>query len=279
MSNDFSALEQMLYSGRGVVVGMTPTGEEFIAYWLTGRSTSSQARELLLGKNAKNATSSGTVRTSPTNKEELEKGSPALLLYPAVVPVAGGIVASNGAQTKLMYSAMRDYEQALTMGEIGLKQVVDEAFAVPFFEYDQKDDVWIDITTFEPDAPNFTPRINAIVRGRDAVIYLIKRDQEGEKEVQGYEFTLVPGIGRMITTYKGGNEDPLLPFEGEPHTVRIDMCKPDEIANAVYDLTKGAIPDKNFRVATVVAMMRKTESDPVTRYYDTAIVNRSVRGA
>jgi hypothetical protein len=116
MADDFSSLKEMIYSGRGIVVGTTPSGVHFVGYTLTGRSPPSQARELLQGQNT------GVIRTSMIEddkrlysmfhldtsgqlsdlKRDLAKGSPALIYYPAIIPVnSNSIAVSNGIQTEL----------------------------------------------------------------------------------------------------------------------------------------------------------------------------------
>lgn len=268
MSDDyFSALESMIYSGRGIAVGMTPSRKPFMGYSLTGRSDPSKARELVEGKNTR------TIRTNVTDKEQLEKGSPALLLYPAIVPVKHRdmIVASNGAQTQLVYSAaMRrplDYSPY---------KILKDAFKEPFWLYDEKENRWIDITTYEPDPPNNTPRISACMQGNSAAFHIVlcSDSEQGYKREKLHLVDLVPGRGKMITTYKGGNEKPLQPFTGEPLDISIASETAEGIAESMYSaIGHGSKPGENYRVAAAVMVW-----DPKTWSIDTKIINRSERG-
>ena len=107
MIDDFSKLKAMKYSGRGITIGMTLEGSPFVGYTLTGRSPSSQARKLVYDE------SLSTIMTDVTDPEQLKKGNPALLIYPAIVAVEKRrIIASNGVQTKLLAnSAIRMYKK------------------------------------------------------------------------------------------------------------------------------------------------------------------------
>ena len=253
-NNDFSALEQMTYSGRGITVGMTPSGDPFIGYSLTGRSPPSQARELVYDE--KNQ----VVRTSVTDEEQLRKGSPALLLYPAVAYKGMGIVASNGAQTKLIYTKSGDPSKRL-----------HRAFYLPFWEYDAKEG-WIDITSYEPDVPNFTPRISACLGGGEAAMHITRKVSGGQNSIV-YPYELNPGEGKLITTYKGRNEKPLLPFEGEPLEVKVGSESAEEVAYSLYDAIKGGQnPEDNYRVAAAVMMLKDGKPE-------VAIKNRSELGS
>jgi IMP cyclohydrolase len=270
MADDFSSLENMIYSGRGIVAGMTPSGNWFVGYSLTGRSPPSQARELVEGKET------GTIRTNVTDKEQLEKGSPALLLYPAIVPVEDRIIASNGAQTKLIYSVIRNenFTPGVDLTRLPPLAILKEAFKEPFWEYDEKDDRWIDITTYEPDAPNNTPRISACVIDKIAAFDIVYRGENGEKSRITREVHLEPGKGKLITTYKGGNEKPLLPFVGEPLDVAMTSTTSDNIAESIYEAIRGgAEPGENYRVSAAVMLCK-----PSGNIY-TTIINRSQRGA
>src|SRR3989344_2535142 len=165
MKDDFSSLEKMAYPGRGIIVGLTPPENPFIGYFLTGRSKSSQARKLVYSEKT------GIVRTEPTDKEQLEKGNPSLLLYPALAYVKDMIIASNGIQTELLYSAainlvnliLNDADKLVK--SFSPKTVMANAFSTEQFRYDPKTDTLIKITDYEPDEPNNTPRINACIQG------------------------------------------------------------------------------------------------------------------
>ena len=277
MSKDnFKALEEMIYSGRGITVGKTPSGNFFIGYSLTGRSSFSQARELLQGRDT------GIIRVSAitdesrlkkmfniTDKEQLvklqenlKKGSPALTIYPAINPLSyDTLIASNGAQTKLLYQKGFETPESL----------IESSFKEPFFEYDEKEDRWIDITTYEPDAPNNTPRISACVKENKAAMHLVWEDQ-GKKKQKIFPLYLYSGKGKLITTYFGENENPLAPFQGEPLNVEISSGSANDIAESIYTAIHGGQEQKdNYRVAAAVIMLKPGG-------LETAIINRVDRG-
>lgn len=271
MKDDFSALT-MEYSGRGIVVGLTNSGKSFLGYSLTGRSSSSQARKLVQEK-------SGVIRTEVTNKEQLEKGSIALLLYPAIVPIYNAIIASNGAQTKLLYSSIKRYYDRLRCLELEEKDL-EFIFADASkheYEYDVKDDRWIDLGSHEPDAPHNTPRISGFIQGNKGMFHLIKYDSERKEPIHySYRFyskfyPLEPGKGFMITTYKGGNENPLLPFEGSPLEVRINSENAEDISKSLYEALRGQ--KENYRVSAAVILMNGHTGE-----FETSIINRCERG-
>jgi IMP cyclohydrolase len=263
--DDFSVLENMTYSGRGIITGMTPEGNSFMGYSLTGRSPPSQARRLVYDEK------SGVIRTEVTDKEQLEKGSPALLLYPAIVREKDSLIASNGAQTKLIFTRIQ-------MDSNTTRDTLDSAFYSPCFEYDKKDQKWIDITTYEPDAPNSTPRISALLRERlagskDAAAMHIVRSNGGVRESHTFPVTLLEGQGRVITTYSGGNENPLLPFEGRPLEVGVGSNTPENIVDSIYAAIQGgANPGDNYCVSAAVMMLKDGRTQ-------VAIRNRSEIGS
>jgi len=259
MTDDFSVLREMKYSGRGITLGRTPVGNSFVGYSLTGRSPSSQARKLVYDAQT------GVIRTEVTDKTQLEKGSPALLIYPAIVHDDGVFVASNGAQTKLLYGAMHLMRDPL--------EVLHEAFSNNSYEYDAKDKRWIDITSYEPDDPNFTPRISAcsINKFGTAGFHIVRKNGLQSQDREHF-FELDPGEGKVITTYKGGNENPLLPFVGDPLGVQIQSESAQEIAESIYDSIRGGEkPEDNYRVSAAVAMIKPSG-------LEVAIINRCDRG-
>lgn len=243
--DDFGALKGMIYSGRGIIVGMTPEGNSFVGYSLTGRSSSSQARMLLHDEK------SNVIRTHVTDKEQLEKGSPALLLYPAIAYLPDNtIVASNGAQTKSICTAFMN-------GKRFSEEVLESAFSSPLFEYDKKDQRWIDISTYEPDAPNNTPRISAILRSPDEAAMHIVREFLREPDHNIHSIELKRGKGHLITTYFGENENPLKPFIGSPLEISVGSNNSEDIVNSIYSAIQGgANPEDNYAVSAAVMMLK-----------------------
>ncbi|MFC1728587.1 IMP cyclohydrolase [Nanoarchaeota archaeon] len=277
MKDDLNALSQMIYSGRGVIVGRTPSGNDYVGYSLTGRSPSSQARVLVEGKNTK------TIITDVTDRKQLEEGSPALLLYPAFAQFEGQegkryLIASNGAQTKLIYSAIRN-----SGGDINIVDAIKTAFSTPVFEYDKKDDKWIDITTYEPDEPNNTPRVSACLLSdskhnhSQAVLFITraKGTEEGiERDDDAFANVINNGQGRLLTTYAGGNESPLHPYNRHPSDIVIGSETPEDIAQAIFAAIKGgAKPEDDYQVSAAVAMCNRKTGE-----LETKVLNRHERG-
>ncbi|MFH1307662.1 MAG: IMP cyclohydrolase [archaeon] len=254
MVNDFSALQEKVYSGRGIIAGLTPSGKPVMAYSLTGRSPSSQARKLAYDS------VSGVIRTDVTDREQLEKGSPALLIYPAMVELDEMIIASNGSQTRIMYDKFKRLTRV--KAKVTAERIIRDSFdynsGFPFmesFEYDPKSQTWINLTSYEPDAPNFTPRINATIKDEEVVFGILKKDEylSHIPKREFWKFILNPGQGFGLTTYQGGNENPLLPFEGELLEVKLASDSPVEICQDIYEaISHGEKPGENYAVSAAV---------------------------
>jgi len=221
-------LAKMEYPGRVIIVGAAGC-DNYIIYGLTGRSESSQARRLK--KDEK-----GTVYVEVTDQKQLEKGDPALLVYNAMAKEGDTIIASNGSQTDLIKNHLIVYRK-IHGAEMPLQDILPTVFCEPY-EMRTKDGRMINLTSYEPDEPNFTPRINAVVRGDQAVLSIIKRDSDGSPAQQFYKFSLRGDNAKMIATYDGPNKDPLPSFAGEPRSVDLmPILAWDEksIEEAVYE--------------------------------------------
>ena len=244
MSAPLEFLAGMEYPGRFIIAGRSQDdGHLVVSYGLTGRSSSSKARRFAYDENT------NTVRTDVTDENELRKGSPALLLYPAMVAYKGNVVASNGAQTKLLYSALRNYvESSRPSAPLSASETLREAMSTPTFEYDSKDKRWIDITTFEPDAPNNTPRISLVAFPRGACFHIVKEEQKRREDCL-YPYLLSGGVAVFISTYAGPNRNPLPSFEGLPHVIlKLPGKNPKETNDAIFDSLN---PDVRVAVATM----------------------------
>jgi IMP cyclohydrolase len=253
----------MIYSGRGIIAGMTPSGDIFIGYSLSGRSPPSRARKLALESDGRIA----RIKTEVTDKEQLEKGNPALLLYTALSTAGDFLVASNGAQTKLIKNCAASLDFSFSPGYVLLN-----ALAKPYYEKD-KDGNDINITSFEPDPPNFTPRISACYLNGLAAMHSVRRIN-GMKDVWCDQYNIEPGECRIITTYRGGNESPLMPFIDEPMRDEVKWNTPKEISEVIYNSIRGGTrPEDNYSVAAAVLL-----KDKRTGNVRSAIINRSERG-
>ncbi len=184
-------LSNHAYPGRGIVIGMTPDGRQAVtAYFIMGRSVNSRNRVFV--------TEGEGIRTQAYDPSKLE--DPSLIIYAPVRKLGEKLIVTNGDQTDTIYDLMakgQTFEQALTTRE------------------------------FEPDGPNFTPRISGILDlengGYTYSMSILKSDNgNGDSCVRfTYDYKQpVAGEGRFIHTYEK-NENPLPSFEGEPRRVEI----------------------------------------------------------
>lgn len=184
-------LKENAYPGRGIVVGKSANGKYAVtAYFIMGRSSNSRNRIFV-------ETEDG-IRTQAFDPAKLE--DPSLIIY-SPVRVQGEItIVTNGDQTDTIYDGLANglsFEQSLRSRE------------------------------FEPDAPNYTPRISAAMRirhGKYKYMMSVLKSNEGKGTscIRCTYFYDKPedGEGHFIHTYMhDGN--PLPSFTGEPKTVQI----------------------------------------------------------
>ena len=175
------------YPGRGIVLGQTPDGKHAVtAYFIMGRSANSRNRIFVEEPDG--------IRTEAYDPSKLE--DPSLIIYHPVRQFGRGLIVTNGDQT----DTIRDYlkkglpmEQALRTRE------------------------------FEPDSPNWTPRISGLLSadGSYKLSILKSADAQGSACVrQTFEYPALPGVGHFLHTYvTDGN--PIPTFQGEPERVAI----------------------------------------------------------
>jgi IMP cyclohydrolase len=262
------------YHGGIIILGRAESGENVVAYAVTSRSPSSRARKFELEGEA--------IKTAPTNLQDLNTGNPALLIYPAITNEGRGsenfVVVSNGAQTGLIADALRNYNIPFH------SRFGDEAYDLPAILSNafQHPNIigGIDITRFEPDAPNFTPRISGILARNKAVLSIIRHEPEDNVSRSVFKFPLLKGYGKAISTYTGQNvpKGEVIPsFRGEPLTVELNGRSSKEIADRIYETLgpkaagPGIIsPGDDFRVGVAVAF-----HDPITnKRISYSILNR-----
>ena len=199
-------LEQELsnnsYPGRGIVIGRSADGRYAVtAYFIMGRSSNSRNRVFV--------TEGEGIRTEAFDPSKLE--DPSLIIYAPVRVLGKDTIVTNGDQTDTIYDGMKKgltFEQSLRSRE------------------------------FEPDGPNFTPRISGIIEKDGSYKLSILKSQNGNAaSVQRYFFEYaepVAGTGHFIHTYKcDGN--PIPSFEGEPEFVELPPASPEEFAEAVWN--------------------------------------------
>lgn len=187
-------LSATTYPGRGIVLGQSPDGKKaVIAYFIMGRSENSRNRVFV-------ADGQG-IKTKAFDESKMV--DPSLIIYAPVRKVNPLItIVTNGDQTDTVIDAMqagKTFEDALRTRE------------------------------FEPDVPNFTPRISGAVyscfsKGTFTYQLSILKSNMGNPDSClrfFYDYAPVPGLGHFIHTYQqDGN--PLPSFEGEPTPVTID---------------------------------------------------------
>jgi IMP cyclohydrolase len=206
---NMEALRANVYPGRGMVIGRTPDGSKMVqVYWIMGRSENSRNRVFVQQGNV--------VRTAPFDASKVE--DPSLIIYHCARVLDRVHIVTNGDQTDTIYDALMNGES---------------------FE------AALHTRTFEPDAPNYTPRIAGICDPDSphdyqlAILKTIGNDPDKPvRHVYSYE-TALPGVGHFIATYSGDG-DPLPSFEGEPQMVELL----DDL-DATLDLYWAALNDDN----------------------------------
>ena len=195
-------LKDNTYPGRGIIIGRTPDGTKAMtAYFIMGRSENSRNR-IFTEKN-------GEVFTEPFDAAKVQ--DPSLIIYAAIRSCGNHLIVTNGNQTDTIYD--------------GLKEGKTFAAALESRE-------------FEPDGPNFTPRISGMLTFDDGgftyqMSILKSADAEGSA-CNRFTYSYVPlsGLGHFIHTYVcDGN--PIPTFQGEPE--RIAVCDDiDEMTNTLW---------------------------------------------
>lgn len=190
------------YVGRGIVLGRSADGKKAVAaYFIMGRSANSRNRVFTL-KN-------GEVFTEPFDASKVE--DPSLIIYAALRSLGNKLIVTNGDQTDTIYDGIKQgksFSESLVCRE------------------------------FEPDAPNFTPRISGMISfGEKDFFYemsiLKSLDAEGS-DCARYTFSYPSkaGLGHFIHTYvTDGN--PIPTFQGEPERVSIPNSI-DELADEIW---------------------------------------------
>ncbi len=198
-------LNSNVYPGRGILLGRSADGKNaVIAYFIMGRSENSRNRVFVEDGDG--------IRTQAFDESKLE--DPSLIIYAPVRVLGNKTIVTNGDQTDTVYELMNQqqtFEQALRTRE------------------------------FEPDAPNYTPRISGIVKVTDGemnyALSILKSADGNPDCCQRYTFSYdapLAGLGRFIHTYMtDGN--PLPSFEGEPKLVEIGNDDIDTFADKLWN--------------------------------------------
>lgn len=223
------------YPGRGIVIGKTPDGKKAVtAYFIMGRSSNSRNRVFV--------TEGEGIRTEAFDPSKLE--DPSLIIYAPVRVLDNYTIVTNGDQTDTIFDGMakgETFEQSLRIRE------------------------------FEPDGPNYTPRISGIMKVENNTFHyamsILKSNNGNPDACNRYTFTYanpVNGEGHFIHTYMH-DDNPLPSFEGEPKLVAIDNDI-DTFTNMLWE---------NLNADNKVSLFVRY-IDIETGKYETKIVNKNV---
>ena len=227
--NEYLAANE--YPGRGIAVAKAPDGRQmFIGYFIMGRSENSRNRVF------DPVPERGGICTMAADPAKLE--DPSLIIYHPVRQMGRGLIVTNGDQTDTILEFLKQglpMEQALRTRE------------------------------FEPDGPNWTPRISGLLgpNGSYKLSILKAADGSGRRCLrQTFEYPGQPGTGHFLHTY-AGDGDPLPSFAGEPERVAVEGDI-DSLVSAVWD----ALDEAN-RISLFVRF-----TDLETRDFQQRIVNK-----
>ena len=228
-------LKTNAYPGRGIVIGRSEDGKKaVIAYFIMGRSANSRNRVF--------KERDGAIFTEPFDPSKVE--DPSLIIYAAVREYDNKLVLTNGNQTDTIYEGLL---------------------------HDETEHDALLTRCFEPDAPNLTPRISAVITFDELTDFnytmsiLKSADAEGTAcNRYFYEYAAIEGVGHFIHTYET-NGNPLPTFQGEPR--RVEMTNDidaftEEIWNALNEENKISLYVRYTELTTgkkITRMINKNE--------------------
>lgn len=199
------------YVGRGIVIGKSADAKKAVfAYFIMGRSENSRNRIFI--------ENGDEVVIHPFDPSKVE--DPSLIIYSPVRRLGNELIVTNGDQTDTIYEFIRDGK---TFGEA------------------------LETREFEPDAPNFTPRISGILHfaGGDFTyeMSILKSADDKGSACNRYLFRYpaLAGLGHLLHTYNSDG-NPIPTFTGEPKRVAI----PDDIGAFTSSLWSGLDEDNKI---------------------------------
>ena len=86
---------------------------------------------------------------------------------------------------------------------------------------------------------------------------IVRQGTDRQKKTESHNFELLPGRGKLITTYSGGNESPLEPFFGEPKDVWIETDDEVNVCQSMFRAISSQDQTKKFQVGVAVVMLKK----------------------
>ena len=195
-------LRENPYPGRGIVLGRSPNGKKaVIAYFIMGRSENSRNRVFV-------ETPDG-IRTQAYDPSKMT--DPSLIIYAPVRVFGTSTIVTNGDQTDTVREGLA---AGLTFAQ-SLRS-----------------------RTFEPDEPNYTPRISGLMKKKgDYALSILKSAGGDPSSCRRYFFSYSDpkaGQGHFIHTYMGDG-NPLPSFEGEPVQIEIAANDPKTLAASIWD--------------------------------------------
>ncbi len=227
-------LQENSYPGRGIIIGKTKDGSKAVtAYFIMGRSENSRNRVFV--------TEDEGIRTQAFDPSKLS--DPSLIIYAPVRVLGNFTIVTNGDQTDTVYDGMKQgmsFEESLRSRE------------------------------FEPDAPNYTPRISGLLHVENGsfkyAMSILKSNNGNPDQCNRYTFAYsnpVNGEGHFIHTYMGDG-NPLPSFEGEPELVEISDSI-DEYTDMLWNSL-----NQDNKVSLFVRYI-----DIATGKYESKIVNKN----
>lgn len=227
-------IEGNSYVGRGIVIGKTEDGKNAVsAYFIMGRSANSRNRVFVKRDDV--------LYTEPYDASKVE--DPSLIIYAALRNYENKLIVTNGDQTDTIWEGLKkgeSFSQALTTRE------------------------------FEPDGPNFTPRISGMITFGDndftyEMSILKSADREGTAcNRYTFSYPSLNGLGHFIHTYvRDGN--PIPTFQGEPERVNIGNDI-DAFTNELWNAL-----DKDNKISLYVRY-----TDLATGAQDERMINKNV---
>ncbi len=196
-------LASKTYPGRGIVMGRSADGKSAVAaYFIMGRSANSRNRIFVADGDG--------LRTQAFDESKME--DPSLIIYAPVRVLGSKTIVTNGDQTDTIYEGM------------------DRQFT---FEQSLRS------RRYEPDAPNYTPRISGVIRLKgdnfNYALSILKSADGNPDSDHRFTYSYSPalaGKGHFISTYiDDGN--PIPSFEGEPIPVELPNCI-DELTDMIW---------------------------------------------
>ena len=231
----FEEIQSKTYPGRGIVLGKSVDGTKAIcAYFIMGRSENSRNRVFVEDGEG--------IRTQAFDPSKMV--DPSLIIYAPVRVLGNKTIVTNGDQTDTIYDGMDKqltFEQSLRCRE------------------------------FEPDGPNFTPRISGVMHIENGkynyAMSILKSNNGNPDQNNRYTFAYenpIAGEGRFIHTYNE-NTNPLPSFEGEPRWIGVGNDDIDTFTAKIWE----ALNEEN-KVSLFTRYI-----DIATGEYESRIINKN----